>query len=257
VGQGTWQIGVAELLLEAIAPFERERAGPVRLLEAGCGSAPIARCVAARSSAEIICCDAAEPAELPERVRFECVDLCGPLPFADESFDAVTCTEVLEHLKAQFLTLEQLARVLRTGGLLFFTVPNYWNARHRWRYLLTGSLSTTRFFDPKARGWYRENICPHITNTTLPMFEYALASMGLAVEAFRVGVNPAKSRLFWPVAAGIRFVNLFRRPKHARRLMLAHTNRWRILVGGEQIMLMCRKVGFDNVPYDVRPLRRV
>jgi SAM-dependent methyltransferase len=252
-----WQTGVAELVLDAIAPLEREQHGPVRVLEAGCGKAPIARRVAAGSSAEIVCCDAVEPAELPARTRFERVDLSEPLPFADESFDAVTCTEVLEHLKAQFLTLEQLARVLRTGGLLFFTVPNYWNARHRWRYLLTGNFSTTRYFDPKARGWYRENVCPHIANTTLPMFEYALASMGLAVEAYRVGVEPGKSRLFWPVAAGIRFVNLFRKPRLSRRLMLAHTNRWRVLVGGEHIMLMCRKVGFDNVPYEIRPLRYV
>jgi len=252
-----WQSGVAEVVLEMIAPLERERAGPVRVLEAGCGAAPIARCVAAASAAEITCCDAVEPAELPERARFERVDLSEPLPFLDESFDVVTCTEVLEHLKAQFLALDQLARVLRTGGLLFLTLPNYWNARHRWRYLLTGNFSTSRFFDPKARGWYRENICPHIASTTLPMFEYALASMGLAVEAFRVGVDPGRSRLFWPVAAGIRFVNLFRKPRLARRLMLAHTNRWRILVGGEHIMLRCRKVGFDNVPYDVEPLSHV
>lgn len=246
-----WQAQVAELVHRRLGGRE------ARLLEAGCGSAPVARHLAEAAELEITCCDLAEPGALPARTRFQRVDLCEPLPFADESFDAITCTEVLEHLKAQFLTLEELARVLRTGGLLVFTVPNYWSARMRWRYLLTGNLSTSRFFDPKARGWYREDLCPHITNTTLPMFEYALASMGLQLEGFRVGARQKSSAPFLPVAAGIRLLNLFRRPKLARRLMLDHTNHWRILMGGDHVMFFCRKLGFDNVPYDVVPLPHV
>jgi hypothetical protein len=140
---------------------------------------------------------------------------------------------------------------------LFFTVPNYWNARHRWQLSAHREFFDDALFRPEgARLVPRERLSAHREHDPA-MFEYALASMGLAVEAYRVGVEPGKSRLFWPVAAGIRFVNLFRKPRLSRRLMLAHTNRWRVLVGGEHIMLMCRKVGFDNVPYEIRPLRYV
>jgi SAM-dependent methyltransferase len=39
------------------------------------------------------------------------------LPFADESFDAVYCKQVLEHVREPRPLLEEVARVLRPGGL--------------------------------------------------------------------------------------------------------------------------------------------
>lgn len=59
------------------------------------------------------------------------VGLDDRLPFADSSFDLVTCVEVLEHMFAPQLTLEEIKRVLRPGGQVFITVPNaaYWRRR--------------------------------------------------------------------------------------------------------------------------------
>ena len=42
---------------------------------------------------------------------------------AAERFDYVVCTEVLEHTSNPFGAAEELARLLRPGGLLFVTVP--------------------------------------------------------------------------------------------------------------------------------------
>jgi 2-polyprenyl-3-methyl-5-hydroxy-6-metoxy-1,4-benzoquinol methylase len=50
------------------------------------------------------------------------------LPFSDEAFDAVICSETVEHIPDDRSVIHELARVLRPGGLLFFTVPNLWNA---------------------------------------------------------------------------------------------------------------------------------
>lgn len=46
------------------------------------------------------------------------------LPFSSESFDAVTCTEVLEHLFQPELVAAEMFRVLSPGGVLIVTVPN-------------------------------------------------------------------------------------------------------------------------------------
>ena len=46
------------------------------------------------------------------------------LPFADESFDAVTSFETLEHLHERGAFLTELKRVLRTGGKLVLSTPN-------------------------------------------------------------------------------------------------------------------------------------
>jgi ubiquinone/menaquinone biosynthesis C-methylase UbiE len=44
---------------------------------------------------------------------------------ASGSFDTVICCETLEHLHNPRLALVELARVLRPGGRLFLTTPNY------------------------------------------------------------------------------------------------------------------------------------
>lgn len=46
------------------------------------------------------------------------------LPFKDESFSQVICTEVLEHLESPFQALREIKRVLKKKGVAFITVPN-------------------------------------------------------------------------------------------------------------------------------------
>ena len=46
------------------------------------------------------------------------------LPFPNETFDAVVCSELLEHVPEYGRLLSELARVLRRNGLLYATMPN-------------------------------------------------------------------------------------------------------------------------------------
>jgi len=55
------------------------------------------------------------------------------LPFKDESFSYVICTEVLEHLDSPFKALKEIFRVLTENGIAFLTVPNLTEIR---RFLL-------------------------------------------------------------------------------------------------------------------------
>lgn len=56
----------------------------------------------------------------------ECLalDANEPLPFADESFDLVWSSEVIEHLKDPTFSLSELRRVTKRGGELILTTPN-------------------------------------------------------------------------------------------------------------------------------------
>lgn len=59
-------------------------------------------------------------------LRFEAVDLGGPLPYADGSFDVVASFETLEHLRDPELFLSEVNRILRPGGRVIVSVPNDW-----------------------------------------------------------------------------------------------------------------------------------
>jgi SAM-dependent methyltransferase len=49
------------------------------------------------------------------------------MPFEDDQFDAAFATEVLEHCPEPEIVLSEVSRVLKPGGLFFFTVPFLWN----------------------------------------------------------------------------------------------------------------------------------
>lgn len=56
------------------------------------------------------------------------------LPFADEFFDLVICTETLEHVPDDKAIVRELMRVLRPGGKLVISVPDEYSERLLWRF---------------------------------------------------------------------------------------------------------------------------
>jgi len=57
-------------------------------------------------------------------------DLCR-LPFATGLFDAVLCTQVLEHVTEPQRVLREIQRVLKPGGQLFLTAPQSWHQHQK------------------------------------------------------------------------------------------------------------------------------
>lgn len=50
-------------------------------------------------------------------------DICD-IPCPNEEFDAVLCTEVLEHLPYPWLAIKEISRIIKPGGKLILTVPS-------------------------------------------------------------------------------------------------------------------------------------
>jgi ubiquinone/menaquinone biosynthesis C-methylase UbiE len=99
-----------------------------KVLEVGCGAGGTTRAMAAaRPDLAIHACDLSKTAirtaqAMGGDVPYVVASVTA-LPYQDGSFDAVVFYDVLEHIPDADLSLDEMARVLRPGGLLAATVP--------------------------------------------------------------------------------------------------------------------------------------
>jgi len=74
-------------------------------------------------------------------------------PWADASMDIVVCNQVLEHLKNIFAVMDEIARVIKPGGILVASVPNLGSLHSRIMLLLGLQPSMIRVFGPHVRSF--------------------------------------------------------------------------------------------------------
>jgi|TARA_Y100000310_G_scaffold214702_1_gene215650 2-polyprenyl-3-methyl-5-hydroxy-6-metoxy-1,4-benzoquinol methylase len=77
-----------------------------------------------------------------EKYRFDVIDLnTEKLPYEDNSLDVVAGFQVIEHLENYFLVQQEVARVLKPGGMFIFSIPNHMNLFYRIKYAITGNIT--------------------------------------------------------------------------------------------------------------------
>jgi len=64
-------------------------------------------------------------------IDLSCMDVTH-LPFGDNSFDRVLCSEVLEHIPDDAKALSELVRILKPGKILAVSVPRFWPEKICW-----------------------------------------------------------------------------------------------------------------------------
>jgi SAM-dependent methyltransferase len=109
-------------ILEFVSRCAHELESGARVLDAGAGEAPYRELF---GHCEYVTTDWTESVH-PRARSADVIASLDDLPIADGSFDAVVCTQVLEHVKDPGRVLSELARVLRPGGRLCLTVPLAW-----------------------------------------------------------------------------------------------------------------------------------
>jgi SAM-dependent methyltransferase len=73
--------------------------------------------------------------------------------FADSSFDAVIAQQVFEHLYDPLAYLEEIRRILKPGGILFISVPNYGGLKAKLRgasWHMISPIAHVRYFTSKT-----------------------------------------------------------------------------------------------------------
>ncbi len=116
-------------LLQNVAPL----ASDAHILDAGCGAGPALRYLKQRGfipfGTDLIEYPLRQARQLLPDARLAQCDSDVPLPFAENSFDVILLSEVIEHVAAPEFTLREGWRVLKPNGAAALTTPNLWDAR--------------------------------------------------------------------------------------------------------------------------------
>ena len=136
-----------------------------RVLVAGCGVGMYARQIRNRYSERVQAFDIEF-----SRVRLARQGVAGALvsagediPFADSSFDVVLSHEVIEHVRDDRRSLQELLRVARRGGRVLLFCPNRWypfeTHGHYWKGEYRFGNSPLINYLPKP---WRDRLAPHV-----------------------------------------------------------------------------------------------
>ncbi len=99
-----------------------------KMLDAGCGKMPYRAYIKNNSKiTEYIGLDIESALVYEKGVQPDFTWNGITMPFENDSFDTCMATEVLEHCPEPEVFLKEVYRVLKPGGVLFFTVPFLWN----------------------------------------------------------------------------------------------------------------------------------
>ena len=104
-----------------------------QVCDVGCGTQPYRR---------YLPCDGYVGVDADLKLHPDVVAQATALPFADNSFDGVLCTEVIEHLEEPQVCLDQIRRILKKEGYLCLTAPQSWGLHYEphdfWRFTKYG-----------------------------------------------------------------------------------------------------------------------
>jgi SAM-dependent methyltransferase len=154
--------------------------------------------------------------------EIECrqADITEKLPFEDNYFDVVLLIEVMEHVHNHRTLFRECHRVLKPGGILFFSTPNIMSLKSRFRFLLTGF-----FYAFKPLDHDNSDGLQHVASLTPDQFAYLSLQAGF--DRYEITVDRPQKTSRWLVF----MIPLIRLSCRLRRIPYRLHNRRDLLLG--------------------------
>jgi SAM-dependent methyltransferase len=157
-------------------------------------------------------CDIAGDSFSADGVPFARCNVDEGLPYPDAAFDAVAAIEVMEHTRAPYRVLTEIARVLRPGGALVFSVPNVGHMLSRITF--AGSGHYYMFPSPSEKPENAGRLCGHVAPLPFQYWHYGLRTAGfddIRLHRDRTKKGAAGLALaFWPLVKLSTELHLYR-----------------------------------------------
>lgn len=127
-----------ERLVAFVQAHEPQLATKV-VLDVGCGRGWFLELLTEQGARDCSGCDWVDERDF-DNFSFRVCDLNQqPIPWPDDSFDLIICSDVIEHLENPSALIRELHRVCRPGGSVFLTMPNISSVEQRAAFLVNGN----------------------------------------------------------------------------------------------------------------------
>ncbi|OHA15178.1 MAG: hypothetical protein A3G52_03555 [Candidatus Taylorbacteria bacterium RIFCSPLOWO2_12_FULL_43_20] len=138
-GRPTWCVrsGLAQSLI-----YKRTNANSA-ILEVGCGAGALASELIEKGYKKIALVDIDDylMEDVRQKVDIKLLDVCfNPLPFNDNTLDSVLAFAIVEHLENPYFFAREVSRILKKGGVFFFSVPNIFSLRAKLGFMFRGDI---------------------------------------------------------------------------------------------------------------------
>ena len=234
---GTWPPPPDRYERALLQVFEREPRGKV--LDAPCGQGAMS--VRLREMGfEVRCFDIAPELFRGEGFTVETGDMNVALPYPDGEFDYILSKNGAHRVFSLDRMIAEFARILRPGGRVVLSVPNYGRIQRRIRHLLYGSLS--RNINSQECERVLDAPIANFRNCLLyPQIEKTFLRHGFQIRAITSDGKPYSQFHSLPLVWLVRFLCRFSSQKDREDYSLEGSNSAHALAGGGHLIVVAEK----------------
>ncbi len=220
--------------------MEREPRGKVLDVPTGTG---ILAARLKKMGFEVSCCDINSSYFSVPDMKIEVGDLNQSLPYPDKTFDYLVCLDGIEHTESPSNAIREFQRILKKGGKLFLSTPNFLNIERRLHFLLMGNFSKIPSHEDIKNIWKGDISMAHLSPLGYSLLKFIMESYGFHI--LRVEKDRPKQKLLWllPLVWMIRLYGRWASEKRRKLYRLDETTRDEIILGGNTLIIVGEKVG--------------
>jgi SAM-dependent methyltransferase len=192
---------------------------------------------------KVWCCDINPSHFLVHDLAIDPGDLNLTLPYTDGFFDYVVCLDGIEHTENPSNAIREFWRILRRGGTLIMSTPNFLNIERRLRFVLTGSHSRIPRHEDITEIWNGDLSMAHLSPLGYPLLKFMMEHYGFRIVQVETDRNKPRMKWLLPVVWLVHLSGLLSSRERWESYRLSETLSQKIIMGGNTLIIMAEKRG--------------
>ena len=191
---------------------------------------------------EVSCCDINPTYFSVPELTIDIGNLNQSLPYPNDSFDYLICLDGIEHTENPSNAIREFQRVLKKGGKILLSTPNFLNIERRLRFLFNGTFSKIPSHEVIKNIWKGDITMAHLSPLGYPLLKFIMECHGFHI--LRLEKDRKKPKMVWllPLVWLIRLYGRMASKKRRELYRLDETSKDEIILGGNTLIIMGEKV---------------